>query len=105
MASYKALHLDPDEEVIFEVRKHWIVFAGTIVVFCFFILLPLILYFSTLYFVPSAIPYLSGTYFRLFLFFYILWILFFWIGFFLKWTKFFLDVWYVTGKRIIDIEQ
>ena len=26
--NYTILHLDPDERVVLEVRKHWIVFAG-----------------------------------------------------------------------------
>ena len=105
MSSYTALHLDADENVIFEVRKHWIVFAGAVVAFCFGILFPIVIYFVALYMFPQIAPYLSGNYFRVFLFVYVLWFLFCWIAFFLRWTKYFLDVWYVTGKRIIGIEQ
>lgn len=43
--------------------------------------------------------------FGTFSFFYSLWVLIFWIGFFVIWTDYYLDVWYITNKRIIDVEQ
>ncbi len=105
MSSYKALHLDPDENVIFEVRKHWIVFARTVAGLCVTVLFPLFGYLALIFAFPAIDAVLSGNVFRFFLFFYVLWVLFCWIFFFLRWTKYFLDVWYVTGKRIIDVEQ
>jgi len=41
----------------------------------------------------------------LFSFFYFMWLLILWISFFLNWTKYYLDVWYVTEKRIIIADQ
>ncbi len=38
-------------------------------------------------------------------FFYLLWLLAMWVGFFSAWTDYYLDVWQVTDQRIIDIEQ
>jgi Bacterial PH domain len=105
MSSYKSLHLDTDENVIFEVRKHWIVFAGAVTAFVVSVFLPIIAYLVSIQMFPDYASYFSGFYFHLFLFFYTLWFLFCWVNFFLSWTKYFLDVWYVTGKRIIDIEQ
>jgi hypothetical protein len=109
MSSYEALHLEPDEEVILEVRKHWIVFIGQIVSFGLLALLPIFAYiFIDTYFsqdMPQQVVHAFGQYFHVMLFFYVLWILFLWIGFFLSWTKYYLDVWYVTKSRIIDIEQ
>ena len=104
--SYDALHLDPEEHVIFEIRKHWIVFAGHAVALLFSAFLPFIVlsFYRIFGFAPLHISF-SGNISALFLFFYTLWFLFCWINFFLSWTKYFLDVWYVTGKRIIDIEQ
>ena len=109
MSSYEALHLEPGEEVILEVRKHWIVFVGQIIGFGFLALLPLIIYIFTATYLAADIPQVVttafGQYFHVMMFFYILWVLFLWIGFFLSWTKYYLDVWYVTKSRIIDIEQ
>jgi len=39
------------------------------------------------------------------LFVYTLWVLLLWVLFFVQWTNYYLDVWYVTNKRIIDIDQ
>ena len=38
-------------------------------------------------------------------FLYALWLLVLWISFFIQWTNYYLDVWYITEKRIIDVEQ
>ncbi len=103
-SKYKSLHLDPGEHVIFEVRKHWIIFVGNIISFFFLAFLPAVVYMALITFVAPVAVFLFA-HFSTFLFFYILWILFLWINFFLIWTKYFLDVWYVTGSRIIDIEQ
>ena len=105
MASYEALHLDPGETVILEVRRHWIVFVGHVVSFVLLSLFPIIVYLLTVAYVPALALALTSVPFSLYVFLYILWLLLMWIGFFLAWTKFFLDVWYVTGSRIIDIEQ
>ena len=107
MTSYAKLHLDADEHVIMEVRKHWIVFAGYAISLLFAALLPCVMYvlaetyasqlFKNFTF-PSNFP-------AIFLFFYCLWLLFLWASFFVQWTKYYLDVWYVTEKRIIDVDQ
>jgi uncharacterized membrane protein YdbT with pleckstrin-like domain len=31
--------------------------------------------------------------------------MFLWLSFFINWTKYYLDVWYVTEKRIIAVDQ
>jgi uncharacterized membrane protein YdbT with pleckstrin-like domain len=104
---YEALHLDQNEHVILEVRKHWIVFVGHAIglLFCAFIPSLLVILIKVL--VPqmmSLIPTGINTS-ALFLFFYSLWLLVLWISFFVDWTKYYLDVWYVTEKRIIAIQQ
>ena len=108
MKSHDVLHLDQDESVILEVRKHWIVFAGNAIGLLFSGLLPFILYTFVKIFVPSfntMTVSISGNDSALFLFLCVLWLLFLWISFFVNWTKYYLDVWYVTGKRIIAVDQ
>ncbi len=103
---YDALHLDPEEKVILEVRKHWIVFAehtiGLVIAALspFFIFLLLEIYapnFLKIYFPLNKSPLL--------IFSYSIWLLILWLSFFVNWTKYYLDVWYVTEKRIIAVDQ
>lgn len=104
--SYKALHLDIDEHVVFEVRKHWIVFVGYALLLLFMCIVPVILFELIKLFVPNILDFnFHGNKGALFLFFYSLWLLFLWVSFFIEWTKYYLDVWYVTEKRIIAIDQ
>ena len=104
--NYDALHLDLDEQVILEVRKHWIVFAGHAAGLLLGALLPFMLFTALRIFVSgvSSISFPGNTY-ALFLFCYTLWLLALWLSFFVAWTKYYLDVWYVTKKRIIIIDQ
>jgi hypothetical protein len=106
MTKYEALHLDLNENVILEVRKHWIVFAGHAIGLILSAFLPILLYKVIVIFVPGAsnIEFPRNGY-ALFTFFYSIWLLILWISFFVSWTKYYLDVWYVTEKRIIAIDQ
>ena len=104
--SYETLHLDPGEKVILEVRKHWIVFAAHASGLLFAAFLPFVLFALIKKFLPGLISIsLPGNQSALFLYFYSLWLLALWISFFVDWTKYYLDVWYVTEKRIIIIDQ
>jgi hypothetical protein len=105
--NYDALHLESDEHVLLEVRKHWIVFAGHAISLLVAGLLPFILFVALEMFVPVVLNAfkLPGNPSALFLFFYALWLLFLWISFFTAWTTYYLDVWFVTEKRIIAVDQ
>jgi hypothetical protein len=52
---YQSIHLDPGENVLLEVRKHWIVFAGNALVLFFGALLPLAVYTILQIFVPNIL--------------------------------------------------
>ncbi|HBD24808.1 MAG: hypothetical protein A2566_00075 [Candidatus Zambryskibacteria bacterium RIFOXYD1_FULL_40_13] len=103
---YRALHLEPEEKVVLEVRKHWIVFFGQAIVLLFVAILPTLILVLVKKFVPGLLQagFLENKS-AVFIFLYTLWILFLWISFFVEWTKYYLDVWYVTEKRIIIIDQ
>ncbi len=105
--SYKALNLDPDEHVIMEVRKHWIVFFVHALGLLLAGFLPFMVFTLIDIFVPQVLSSISipGNASALFLFIYVLWLLILWASFFVDWTKYYLDVWYVTEKRIIAVEQ
>ncbi|TSC70920.1 MAG: hypothetical protein CEO12_45 [Parcubacteria group bacterium Gr01-1014_46] len=104
--NYKALHLDEGETVVLEVRKHWIVFAGIAFGLLTIAFLPIIIFSLLEIFLPSLVNFdFPGNGSALFVFLHTLWILGLWALFFVDWTKYYLDVWYVTEKRIIAIDQ
>lgn len=105
MSDYSILHLEPEEKLILEIRRHWIVYVGHIVAFFVYALVPVVLYMYSVSRLPEVAKIITGYNFHILFFGYIIFLLLLWIGFFFSWTKFFLDVWYVTDSRIIAIEQ
>lgn len=98
------LHLDPGETVLLEVRRHWFVFFTYGVFLVVASLLPVVFYETVVHFVNVTLP-IKGNFSSLIVFLYMIWLLILWMGFFVQWTNYYLDVWYVTQKRIIDVDQ
>lgn len=104
--NYSILNLEAGENVIYQVRRHWIVFFGYTAGLIFIGILPFILFtFLEIYFPQFFSINVNGNIYALLVFLYSLWLLILWVSFFLDWTKYYLDVWYVTEKRIIIIDQ
>ena len=102
---FSRLELEPDERIIREVRRHWIVLFGHVVLTVLLSISPPILYLIALVFLPNKVVEGITDHFFITLFFYALWLLLLWVILFINWTNYYLDVWYITNKRIIDIEQ
>ncbi len=98
------IHLDPGEHVVHEVRKHWFVFFAHGFFLALAAILPPIFYEAFIHLVPFKFP-IQGNINSLLMFVCLLWLLALWISFFVQWTNYYLDVWHVTQKRIIDVEQ
>ena len=100
------LHFDKGEKVIGEARRHWFVILAHAAFVVILGVVPAIgfLVIENLYSISSYIN-LPGSPFYLGTFLYLIWLLFLWIAFFIEWTNYYLDVWYITNKKIIDIEQ
>ncbi|MFZ1987570.1 MAG: PH domain-containing protein [Minisyncoccia bacterium] len=99
--------LEPEEEIIVAVRKHWIVFAFELVPFVFMAIFPFLLAFAFLHVQTMAvIPHPNLTFenewVRLGLG---LWWLMAWTGAFNSFTKYYLDLWVITSMRIVNIHQ
>lgn len=105
MSLFSKLNLDPGETVILEVHRHWIVFISRIVFFLVLFIAPPIIYILTIEFAPAVVRVYAMAYFSMLLFLYSLWLLLLWTGLFIQWTNYYLDVWYITEKRIIDVDQ
>lgn len=95
---------DNDEEVIIEVRKHWFVMLGHGVGLVFLAFIPIVFYGALETFIDFE-KYIAANIPALFGLIYSLWVLMLWVYFFIDWTDYYLDVLYVTNKRIVDVEQ
>jgi uncharacterized membrane protein YdbT with pleckstrin-like domain len=98
------LSLDTDESIILEVRKHWIVFVAQAIIHLLGAIAPFILFDIGVKFIPNLIPAQQNLK-PLLSFFYFIWLGGLWASLFVAWTNYYLDVWYVTERRIIDVEQ
>jgi uncharacterized membrane protein YdbT with pleckstrin-like domain len=96
--------LDKDEHIVIEIRKHWFVFAAESSTLLILALVPLI--------IPALVNSFNiniivngGHIVALFIFLYSLWLFVLWILAFIFWTDYYLDIWLVTNKKILDVEQ
>lgn len=97
--------LENDEKILLEVRKHPFVIVSAAVGVAIALVLPFLLLFA----VGAASSFLSADMVRnaapLAMFLYSLWVLALWMFFFIEWTDYYLDAWYVTDRRVVDVEQ
>ncbi|MBU2101529.1 PH domain-containing protein [Patescibacteria group bacterium] len=91
--------IDAGEKVIAEYRRHWYVLVTESGIIAFLAFLPFI-----------ALVALTATGYSERLLFFVLfvsmgWLTILWSLFFIIWTNYYLDVWILTDRKIIDIEQ
>lgn len=93
--------LDDDEELVLVTRKHWFILFSRIFIPVLLLTTPLVISFVELppafseMVYPEGLPWFLGALFALFL----------WMLIFQIWTDYYLDMWVVTSKRIIAIDQ
>lgn len=102
---FSRLHLDPGETVVLEVRKHWFVFIGYVIGSILAALVPVALFAGFEFLVPEKLLVIVNSHITIAVFAYLIWLLMVWTVFFVQWTNYYLDVWYITEKRIIDVNQ
>jgi hypothetical protein len=93
---------EPGESMRFEVRKHWLLMFIEACGFFFAALAPLCVG-MVLLFLPAALP--APALIALALCVYAAYLLILWVGFFTGFTMYYLDVWVVTDRRLIDFDQ
>lgn len=90
------------EVILLFLHRHWFdILAQMFLVLCLIIIL-----FASIIYFPSLFPTLasfSGG--NLFIFLEISLAMFIWILFFVLWIDYYFDVWIVTNKRVVDIDQ
>lgn len=98
------MRLEEGEKLLVVIRKHWLVFILTALAIGFGALLPLL----AVSFLPPGtleVIFVSANASSAGAFLYYCWLLGLWILLFVSWTTYFLDVWVVTDRRIVDIDQ
>lgn len=101
------IQLEPGEEILITVRKHWFVIATELfgaflmMLFPFFIVLIIIMFPNFL----DAVDFSLAHYTKLIAFGSATWLLLSLMIGFMTWTHYYLDLWIITDRRIISIDQ
>jgi len=104
---FEKIELEAGEAVLKVVRKHWFLITAEILGVLFFALTPLFVGFLLLL-VPDLISLETlhlGTHLPIILYGISFWLLFTLLAAFMIWTHYFLDLWIITDRRIIVIDQ
>jgi len=103
---YDKINLEVDEKVIKTVRMHWFIITMEILAIALVGLLPLLIAIGMLIFpVESPVRTIFSDYFLYFLFGSCLWIIMTTLATASVWTHYYLDLWVITDRRIIVIDQ
>ena len=98
------IQLEDDEHILIQVRKHWFVIgmqmAGVVLVALF----PLFA-FALLTRSPLGVYIAQIQNPTILLSFYTCWLILAWMALFSVWTNYYLDVWTITNKRLISVDQ
>jgi len=103
---YEKIELESDEVVITTVRKHWFVITVELMVIILFGLVPVFLFMGVLALPPQSIVSTfvqTGT--PLITFCLATWLLMSTLAAVTSWTSYYLDLWILTDRRIIVIDQ
>lgn len=104
---FEKLDLEENEEILIMVRKHWFYIVSQLIVIFFAALVPIVLL-SIFLNLPPAFGF-SGInldqYPAQIAFFLAAWLFFSVISGFLAWTQYYLDLWVITDRRIIVVDQ
>lgn len=103
------IQFETGEQIIKIVRRHYLVMIPMVLVITLGALFPV---FVIALLSASFLPLDESvkTAIELFVskwkvFGYTLWLLLLWVIFFIEWTDYYLDLWVVTDRRIVDVEQ
>ncbi len=98
------IQLDQDERVLIQVRKHWFILTMQLIGVGIGGLIPLV-FIIFLHFTPLSSVLASPNYTPIMSVLYSGWLILTWMALFSVWTNYYLDVWTVTTKRLITVDQ
>ena len=96
------INLAQGEFVIMKVRRHWFIWVRELIALFVLLVMPFILFAANDFI--NAIP-LPGDSLYLLAGLGSLWMLLVWILCFVFWTNYYLDLWIITNKHLMDLEQ
>lgn len=102
---FEKIQLEPDEKILRIVRKHWFKIFRQSFVMCVIVLVPPIVLIGLLSVSYAFIEPLVITYLAYILFLYAFWTLICWMLFASIITNYYLNMWCITNKRVIKIDQ
>ncbi len=104
---FDKIQLEPDEKVLKIVRPHWFIITIELLGVFFFALIPLFLLLvaSAIPGTLAALPTDSSLWLPTVTFGLAAWFLVTTMGGFLVWTDYYLDLWIITDRRIIVVDQ
>lgn len=97
------IHLEDDEHILLQVRKHWFILCIQVCALFFASVFPLFL--GYFFFSIVDISFLGTQATGILTAFYATWLIIMWMVLFTIWTNYYLDLWIVTNKRLIVIDQ
>lgn len=93
----------PEEKVQIVIRRHEIILLPAVISVAMLAIFPQIFY---MLIAPSMMPFLLEAPYRdIFFLATTVYYGFLWIGSFVAWSDYYLDIWILTDQRIIDVEQ
>ncbi len=101
MKKEEQIQLEADERILMRVRKHWFIVGVEMFSVVVAALFPLVAYGALIYLGMDA-PAVDASVLTVF---YAGWLLIMWMAFWSVWTNYYLDVWTVTNKRLIAVDQ
>jgi hypothetical protein len=98
-------NLNPNEQIVLIVRKHWIAIIGRAAVLFVVAIAPLIILVALPMLISSLPSWRTGNVVYLYTFAYSILLMASWLSFFFTWTEYHLDIWVVTTHRIFIVDQ
>lgn len=97
------VEIQPDEKMLLKLRKHWIILARDTLLIIILALLPFVLF--SVVGLAIVAPFDLSPLIPFGAFISALWLLLIWLTVSVIWTNYYLDLWIVTDRRIISIDQ
>lgn len=101
------IHLEPEENIVKQVRRHWFVIVSQLSSLLLALLLPAVIFMIYIFYAPPELraQIMPHDYSNAIVFAYGLWALALWTTAFSIWTNYYLDVFTLTNRRVVLINQ